>query len=396
VIGSDGMRAAESPQDGFRRVRFAPGTLFFPAATAYAAGVLPWSVLSMSGVIAGPSSLSTPFGHAHEMLLGYALAVVAGHQLPLMTRSRAVVLLVMWGAARLAFVALHGGIAFALNVVFAAVLALHVAPRLFGAAKKLRNHGLPAFLTVLCVGAIAFDAAAFVGGVVTLRAVLTVVVLSLAALMLFMGGRIIAPAAAGQFYRQGASLAARVQPRIEGLLLAIMAGAVVSAIVPGFGLLLRMCVVAAGMLALVRLLRWRLWGCKGRPDLVCLGVGYAWLALGLMAMGALAETNARSAALHLVTVGALGTLTLNVMATTVLLKRRRSPAAERTPALATALVAAATVFRVAAAFAHDGADDLLVLAAVCWSSAFVAVLWLIARCLLAPPRRGPVPRDLAP
>lgn len=64
-----------------RHPRLLPNVLFFPAASLYAVLVLPWSVLSMTGVLAGPAALSTGFGHAHEMLLGYALAVVAGNQL---------------------------------------------------------------------------------------------------------------------------------------------------------------------------------------------------------------------------------------------------------------------------------------------------------------------------
>ncbi|HEX6002635.1 MAG TPA: NnrS family protein [Burkholderiales bacterium] len=363
-----------------RSSQLAPHALFFPAAALYAAVALPGSVLVMTGVASGPAALATPFGHAHEMLLGYALAVVAGNQLPLMARSRAMLLFGLWFAARLAFVARPGPIAFVFDAVFAIALAFHVAPRLFRAAKKLRNQALPLVLSALCASAIAYDVAMWAGGGASPRAILTVIVLLLAALMLFMGGRIIAPAAAGQLYRQGDSLAARVQPRIEALLLATMAAAVVSALLPGFESLLRLMCAAAGALALARLLRWRLWACEGRPDLICLGAGYAWLALGLLATGAAAPGNARTAAVHLITIGALGTLTLNVMANTMLLKRRHPPAEEWIPSLATALVAGATLLRIAAAFV-EAVDSalLLTLAAVCWSGGFVLVAWLLLR-----------------
>jgi hypothetical protein len=88
-------------------------------------------------------------------------------------------------------------------MAFAAGLAMHVAPRLFRTAKKLRNQGLPAALTALCAGAVAYDIALAVGGAAKTRMLLGAIVLVLATLMLFMGGRIIAPAAAGQLYRQG-------------------------------------------------------------------------------------------------------------------------------------------------------------------------------------------------
>jgi uncharacterized protein involved in response to NO len=274
-----------------------------------------------------------------------------------MSLSRALVLFGLWVAARLTFVTLPGQVALALDMAFAAGLAMHVAPRLFRTAKKLRNQGLPAALTALCAGAVAYDVALAVGGAAKTRMILGAIVLVLATLMLFMGGRIIAPAAAGQLYRQGDSLAARVQPRIEGLLLAIMAAAVVFAMLPGYDPVLRVACAAAGTLALVRLLRWRLWACKGRPDLMSLGAGYAWLALGLLAVGGSAPGNVRTAALHLITIGALGTLTANVMANTVLLKMRRPPAMEWIPV------------------------------------GFVAVFWLVWQCVLASMQRTRRPRD---
>jgi uncharacterized protein involved in response to NO len=336
----------------------------------------------MLRVVAGPESLSTWFGHAHEMLLGYALAVVAGNQLPPLPRSRAALLFGLWAAARLAFITLQNEVAFAFDVAFAIALALHVAPRLFRAAKKLRNQALPLVVTALCAGAIAIDAA-FVAGAAAPRQILAAIVLLLATLMLFMGGRIIAPAVAGQLHRQGESLAARVQPRIEGLLLVNMAAAVLFALLPEYDLVLRVACATAGALALLRLLRWRLWKCNGRPDLLCLGAGYAWLALGLAAVACTSRGNARTAALHLITIGALGTLTLNVMASTMLLKLRRSPATERIRSLATALIGGATVLRVAATSSDVHGVDLLIAAAACWTGAFIAASWLVRSRMLA-------------
>jgi uncharacterized protein involved in response to NO len=264
-----------------------------------------------------------PRAHAHEMLLGFALAVVAGNQLGVASPRRMAAMLVAWAAARVAFLAAPASLlAAALNAAFAALLALHVAPRLFGSAKKLRNQALPLVLTALCAAAAAWH---FTGG----KLVYPTVAL-FALLMLFMGGRIVAPAVAGQLYRQGERLDARVQPRLEAVL-----------IVAGFA--------AAGTLA----------------------AGYAWLALGLAAFGAaLWAGRHQSAALHLITVGALGTLTLNVMAQAWLLKARRDPS--RVPGIvaATVLMALATVFRMV---------SFLELAAGCWTAAFVMLLAIFWR-----------------
>lgn len=375
------------------RSRIASSTYFYPAASVYAAVALPWSVLAMTGIAPWPASLATPFGHAHEMVVGYALAVVAGNQLGVLSAPRLRLLLALWLLARVAFVALPSSIASVFDIAFAGVLGLHVAPRLFRAAKKLRNQALPAILTALCVAAVAFDLAAFLAGTATVQAIATAAVLLLAALMLFMGGRIIAPAAAGQLYRQGSTLAARVQPRIEAAIIVAIAVAVVSAVVPQLALVLRLACAAAGALAFVRLLRWRLWTCAGRPDLLCLGAGYAWLAVGLLAIALAVGSSLRTAALHLVTVGALGTLTFNVMAGSMLARARRSSADERRLVWGTVSIGLATACRVAAAAAPGHALELLIAAAACWSAAFLMLTWILADALLAyagRPTSGPV------
>jgi uncharacterized protein involved in response to NO len=79
--------------------------------------------------------------------------------------------------------------------------------------------------------------------------------------------------------------------------------------------------------------------------------------------------------LHLITVGAIGTLTVNVMALTWLRLARRDPARARLPVYATGLVAIATLLRV---FGNVQPVPLL-LAAACWSAAYLALLVVFAR-----------------
>lgn len=334
-------------------------TVFYPAAALYAATALPASVLGMAR---GWS----PLWHAHEMLFGFALAVVAGNQLGAAPAGRILALLAVWAGARLAFlVAPASAVAAALNAAFAVLLAIHVVPRLFGAAKKLRNRALPAILAALCA------AAAFWRPTLLLPAV---VLFSL--LMLFMGGRIIAPAVAGQRYRQGEHLDARVQPRLEAAIIIAGIVALAALAVPATSLAAA-ALATAGVLAAARLARWRLWALRGRSDLVCLAAGYAWLSLGLIALGAsLAAGRHQSAAVHLITVGALGSLTFNVMAMSWLLKARRVPDRSAAILIGTLLLAAATVFRVIGSF---DAGPWLHVAAGCWSAAFALLLALFAR-----------------
>lgn len=382
VPGASAARSASVPKPAPKTPTVTSQALFFPAVSLYGALMLPWSVLAMLHLLPAPALLATPYGHAHEMLLGFALGVVAGYQLPPLPRARSRQLFALWLAARVAsvFVSGHFALAFVLDGVFAAVLALHMTPRLFRAAKKASNRVLPSVLAALCVVAVAFDAAVLASGAVDWPALATALVLLLAALMTFMGGRLVAAEAAGQLYRQGEVLAPRVQPRIEAAVLVLLAAALVFAALPELDWALRLACVAAGALSLVRLLRWRLYACRGRPDLYSLASGYAWLGLGLVAMGLTAPGPARTAALHGVTIGALGTLTLNVMVNTMLLKAKRAREGRWLPVVATAFIAAAALARAAAAFAGADAVPWLVVAAACWSAGFLAAFGLIAQC----------------
>jgi uncharacterized protein involved in response to NO len=380
----DGQRNSAHP-----RRRIAGDAVFIPLATVYALFILPASVFTMLGLTGGLPALASATGHAHEMLFGFALAVVAGNQLGPVALPRLALLAGLWAIARATFLCAPQSIAAAAaNIAFAALLAAHLAPRLLGAAKKWRNQALPLVLTAICASSIAFQLAPHAGFGAARDTILMVAVLLFALLMLFMGGRLIAPTVAGQFYRQGGKLGARVQPRIEGGLIVAMAVAVAASLCaawPPSALLAAAATVVAGVLSAVRLVRWRLWVLRGRPDLLCLAAGYAWLALGLVLYGAaLAAGRYQTAALHLITIGALGTLTLNVMAMTWTLKARQDPSRARAPVWATILIGAAALARALAGLGVYDASALLRFAALCWSGAFALLLIRLVRVRARP------------
>lgn len=364
---------------------FSSHEVFYPAAAAYAALALPLSVAAMATQGTLFPGLRHPAGHAHEMLLGYALAVVAGNQLGAVRPRVVAALLALWVVARAAFLvapdAVWSGVA---NAAFAGVLAWRIVPRLVGAAKKWRNRALPGVLAALCAMAAYWQVARHMPGHAMPTSLILVLVALFALLMLFMGGRIVAPAVAGQFYHQGQNLEARVQPRIEAALLVAGIVTPVALAVPGWHAVAGVSAVASGALALVRLFRWRLWGMQGRADLWCLASGYAWLGVGLLVFGAaLAGGRHELAAVHVITVGALGTLTFNVMATFWTLRARRGLADVTLVVWGTGLLAAATVLRLIGALGAAGMWGWMAAASACWSAAFVLLLVVFWRCLRA-------------
>lgn len=376
VEGDETSRAGLA--DGRSTRRLSGDRVFFPAAAVYGALAVP---LSVHGMLSG-SPLLPAFadvtGHAHELLFGYALAVVTGYLVNRPSAAQLIALAGLWLLARASFLALPGHlVAIASNAAFAIVLTAIVTPPFMKGAKKLRNQMIAPLLSALCLAVPAFQIASAVAPREVQFLVLQEAVLLFTLLMVFMGGRLIAPAAAGAIERSGSALGARVQPRIEAALLILLPLAVVALALPGGRLAAGPLALAAAVLVAVRLARWRLWACPARPDLWSLGIGYGWLAVGLALLGLAWSARLLPAALatHAITVGALGTLTTGVMARVRLTRNKLDPAqAPLLPWIALAM-ALATILRTAAAGSAGG----LAVAAALWSAGLLMLVTLLIR-----------------
>lgn len=367
---------------------------FFPAAALYAAVLLPVSVLGLLGLLPVLPGLATPVGHAREMLFGFALAVIAGYLLGPQPLRLILSLLGCWLLARGGALFWPGSwLEMGATLLFAAGLAWKVLPRFVGAAKKWRNQSVAPV-----VGGLALLSAVTATGLDygVLRLLQHEALLLLAALLFFMGGRVLAPALAGHAQNEGRRLDARVQPQLEGAVLILLALALLLAPLPWL-LLQRLAaamLVAASVLSGIRLLRWQPWHCRARPDLLVLLLGYAWLVLGLLLLGlsALIPTLPATATLHALSVGALGSLTFGVMGRTRLVQRFRDPEARRWIHPFALLLSLAALARIVPAMLGLQATPWLLLAAGCWSLAYLALAVLLWQCRDTPgdrPRARP-------
>lgn len=351
--------------------------LFFPAAAIHAAIVLPLSVYSLAfGQILLPG-LTSPLAHAHEMVFGFAMAVVAGFLINRIERKKLWLLFGLWLAARLSFLlAPQNFLSHLANIAFASYFAAMAAPQFLTAAKKWRNRIFAPTVVALSLALTAFHLGGWWPQLRIQSNIARDAVVILALLMAFMGGRIIAPAVAGYFQTIGIKLETRVQPRLEAVLLILLICALLAAVLDEHfmtGVLL----IAAAVVAGARLVRWRLWWCWRRADLLCLGVGYSWLVLGLALLGGsyLFASFRTTVALHAITVGAIGTLTLTVMARKWVIKARQHPGGIRGLMPATGLIASAAILRLGWPYSPTA----LIGSAVLWSGAFLLLLIIFAR-----------------
>ncbi|MFO1059137.1 MAG: NnrS family protein [Dongiaceae bacterium] len=152
--------------------------------------------------------------------------------------------------------------------------------------------------------------------------------------------------------------------------------------------------LAGGLAAGLRLARWQGWRTRREPLLLALHLGHGWLAAGLLLLGlaslrpALPPALAPSAALHALTVGAIGTMTLAVMARAALSHTGRRVAGGPGHWAMLALVTLAAVLRVLAPLAGAHAMAALTVAGLAWSGAFALFLLRHAGMLVRPRRRG--------
>ncbi|NMT62140.1 NnrS family protein [Marinobacter orientalis] len=349
--------------------------LFFPAAAIWAIMVVPLSIHAVLSGSGWPPGLLGP-GHGHELIFGFALALIAGYTLGPQPWRVLAPLFLLWLVARLCWtLAPDSLISQLLSPAFALLLARYAVPR-FRAAKKWRNRIAGPLILALCLLSVVFWIAAEAPANLKLllpdtRRVMLAAIVGLLLLMTFMGGRIIAPAVAGTLEKRGIPLQARVQPRIEGSLLVILPAAVILAFMPVADPVTGFLLVLAAILILTRTARWKLWHCMKRPDLLVLALGYIWLAVGAGITGVrLLQAADPLPALHVITIGALGTLSISVMLRLAWQRARRAfPPAWQVLGTAGA-IAMAVLARLHAGsipFAHPAA---LWISALCWSMAY--------------------------
>lgn len=355
---------------------------FYLGAAAFAAISVPWWVAAALGVVAVPTALPPMLWHAHEMLFGFASAVIVGFLLSAgkawtgLTVARGPALgglAILWLAARLAAVTTPYAVYAVLDVLLLPLVAALLGAVLLRAGNR-RNLPLVALLVLLALANAAFHLAWLdlieMPAVRALHAALALIVL----IASVMGGRVI-PA-----FTMGATpgLKLRATPRLETVVLAASAVALALWVLapPGpWG------VIAFGAAAAAHAMRLSGWQSRvtlGRPILWILHVSYAWVPIGF-ALLSLAQAGliSPSAGIHALAVGAIGGLIIGMMTRTARGHTGRPLRVTAIEVTAYVLVLAAAVLRALVPLAAP-LPAVLIAAATAWSSAFLLYLWVFA------------------
>lgn len=352
---------------------------FFFLAALHAMLAIPvWLWLYVSG-----DELAGPFRrlewHVHEMLFGYLAAVMTGFVLTAIPNWTGRLPLSGWPLARLVLLWLGGRAACVLLVNPAATMAVDLAfPSVLAftiwrevvAGSNWRNAPIATMVTLFGVANALHHGANFDLAPDGLGPRLALAVT--ATLIALIGGRIVPSFTRNWLVKSGSSALPGTFGPVDK---AALAGAVLAAalwtVAPdstAAGLLL----VVAGMLLLARLGFWRGAATVREPILFILHVGYAWLGLAFLLLGIsrLSDFVSESAALHALTAGAIGTMTIAVMTRASLGHTGRAITADYTTVVIYLLINAGAVLRCLAPSAVEYFIVLLTAGGVLWSLAF--------------------------
>lgn len=367
--------AAPPPDFALWQLGFRPFYLLASVFSALSIGL--WA-LQFSGWLGTPY-LSGPMWHAHEMLFGFALAVIVGFLFtagrswsgrPTPTGVPLMAMAALWVAARVLVLTPFGWAAAIVNVAFPLAAAVGLAIP-FIAARNKRNYFFIALLLLMALAVLGVHLAQLgvtqLPGWVGIQVALDVVLF----IMVVMGGRVI-PMFTNAIAGANASKRLWLERVALGSTLALLLADVLQ--LHGTAL-----VAVAGFCAAAHLARWTLWQPwkTGRTPLVwVLHVAYFWIILHLALRG-MAELGwvTSSVAVHALTVGAMGGLIMGMITRTALGHTGRPLKASRTDTVCYLLVLASALIRVGVPLFMPAQ----LINAVLWSSA----LWSAAFALYA-------------
>ena len=332
--------------------------------------------------------------HAHEMLFGYTAAVIAGFLLtavPNWTKSPPVqgpalaMLVFLWAAGRAAIwfsAFLPAALVAAMDLAFLPALLWFIARPII-VSRSRRNYIIPVILMALFAAnllvhlenlAMTEDTMG-VGHRLALNAIVVLIAL--------IGGRVVPNFTANALRRQDITDLPVSWKPVEIASLAVVAVLALADLIAPGGMATGLIAALAALVHAVRLAGWRGWRTLNQPIVWILHLAYSWLVVGLAckAMALLGGSLDESTAIHALTAGAVGSMTLALMTRASLGHTGRD--FQVVPAITAAfgLLSAVAVVRVAVPpWFPEIYDSAMLAAGLGWIAAFAvysALYWPI-------------------
>ena len=370
---------------------------FFLLAALSAAVTVPLWLLVLGGSVRPASYFDPVSWHAHEMVFGFTTAVIAGFLLTAVgnwtKRETATglwlgLLCASWLLGRVAMSSslLRPGMTAAVDLAFVPALMIALARPLI-AANDRRNFVMLAVLAALFatnvmthLGALGTAPGWERRGVVVALDVVVV-------LMLVIAGRVVPMFTRNATQKEGI----RSMPALEALAIGMMVVlTAMDAFTTPAPLVVASLAAVTSVLAAARAARWGTAYTLREPLLWILHAGYFWIPLGLALRAAGAAEGGVYGLMgtHAITAGAIGSLTLGMMARVALGHTGRALTASRPIAVAFAMITLGAGVRVLAPLAPAIYLASLKVAGGLWAASFGVYAIAYARILVSPRTDG--------
>jgi uncharacterized protein involved in response to NO len=367
---------------------------FFLGAALFSGLAVPVWIL----ILAGEGDMTLQYSprdwHVHEMVFGFLPAVITGFLLtaipnwtdrPPVRGILLMLLFTLWLAGRIAIATpwVSPLVSAIIDGAFLVVVAGMVW-REIAAGQAWNRLPMGFLISLYALANILFHVLFLRGEATDLpeRIALALVMVLLA----LIGGRITPSFTHDFLAEQGMTEQPAPFSRIDGLSIILVGVAAVAWIVHPEAVATGWMLVAAGFAHLIRLLRWYGWVTWREPLVLILHVGYGWLVMSLLILGGgiIGLGMPTEDAVHALTTGAVGVMTLAVMSRASLGHTGRPKHAGIMTVLIYIMVNLGAILRLFGPTTEFSKIPILSLAAVCWSGAYILFAVVYGPMLLSP------------
>ena len=354
---------------------------FFLSAALFAGVAIPVWALILTGWTDFPFRYTPRDWHVHEMLFGFLPAVITGFLLtampnwtnrPPLRGTPLLALVTLWLAGRLTIAMPWPAppVSALIDGGYLAVLAA-IVWREIVAGKAWDRAPIGIVISIYAAANILFHLLALSGSETDLPERMAVALMML--LLTLIGGRVTPSFTSDYLAQRGLPDQIPSLSRYDGLTIVLTVVAALSWVVQPQASTTGWFFIIAGLANILRLARWRGWATWREPIVLMLHVGYGWLAFSLLIIGGatLGFGLKPADAVHALTTGAVGAMTMAVMTRASLGHTGRPKQADRLTNMIYILVNLGALLRVFGPTIGLPTTLMLSTAAAAWSGAYL-------------------------